>query len=110
MSAPEIQYIGDTVTVEFEAKLDDGTVLDLTGATLRAAIRQVGSETAIYAGSTTAVSPAATSGKWRATWTAAQTAAFQASEYEYDGLVILADGSKYHTGEGSILFEAPIST
>jgi hypothetical protein len=57
-----------------------------------------------------AVSSAATSGKWRATWTAAQTAAFQVSEYEYDGLVILADASKYHTGEGSILFDQPIAT
>jgi hypothetical protein len=104
----EKQIIGDTITVEFEAKLDDGTVLDLTAATLAASMRRGGTTLAIPCSSAAAVAPAATSGKWRATWLPALTGAFAADFYEYDGKVTLA-GNVYHVGEGTLTFKAGIS-
>jgi hypothetical protein len=102
------QIIGDTITIEFEAKLDDGTVLDLTSATLAASMRRVGTATAIPCSSAAAVAPAATSGRWRATWLPAVTGAFSADWYEYDGKVGIAS-DVYHVGEGTLSFKAGIS-
>lgn len=105
---PDKQIIGDTITVEFEAKLDDGTVLDLTAATLNAAMRKVGTAVAIPCSSAAAVAPAATSGKWRATWLPAVTGAWSSDWYEYDGKVGIG-ADVYHVGEGTISMKAGIS-
>ena len=107
--ATQIVYIGDDFDIAFTALLVDGSVLDLTGATLYCDVQPAaGGGTKIAAAAFVIDAPAA--GRARARFSSVQSAAFTAGAYyDYDGRVTLANGERHTIGSGQFMAKSAVT-